>query len=47
MENGYNIAWSDQALHNLDEIILYLEKEWSDKEIRAFISWKRCSTLFP
>lgn len=38
MANGYKIHWSDEANHNLDEIINYLEANWADKEIRSFFT---------
>lgn len=32
------IVWTPQALKGLDEIIQYLEDNWTDKEIEHFIS---------
>jgi plasmid stabilization system protein ParE len=34
----YKIFWSDEALKNLDEILEYLNIEWSEKEVRQFKS---------
>jgi plasmid stabilization system protein ParE len=31
------IVWTPQALEGLDNIIRYLEKNWSEKEIGKFI----------
>ena len=36
MENIYKIVWSDEALSNLKNIILYLEDNWTSKEIKKF-----------
>lgn len=37
MRNTYSLIWSDEALNNLKEIIEYLEKHWTEKEIKKFI----------
>ena len=37
MGNGYNIEWSARAVRDLNQILKYLEENWSDKEIRNFI----------
>jgi plasmid stabilization system protein ParE len=37
MQSGYRILWSNEALINLDGIVKYLEENWSEKEITAFI----------
>ena len=36
MKNIYKINWSDEALHNLRQIIEYLQERWSQKEISKF-----------
>ena len=36
MENGSKISWSSEAIHSLKQIYLYLELEWSDREIKKF-----------
>lgn len=36
MKNTYKIIWTDEAFKNLDNIIAYLEKFWTEKEIRKF-----------
>ncbi|PWD99777.1 type II toxin-antitoxin system RelE/ParE family toxin [Marinilabilia rubra] len=36
MRNTYRIIWSDEALKNLKNIIEYLERYWSEKEIENF-----------
>ena len=34
----YKIFWSDESLENLDNILSYLEEEWTSKEIEKFKS---------
>ncbi|UAM97863.1 type II toxin-antitoxin system RelE/ParE family toxin [Polaribacter litorisediminis] len=36
MKSGYNILWSDNAIFELKETIEYLEKNWTEKELRKF-----------
>ena len=36
MENTYKLIWSDEALTNLKQIILYLEEKWTTTEIKKF-----------
>jgi len=36
MKNGYKIAWTRKALTDLDNIILYLETNWAEKEVSNF-----------
>lgn len=36
MKSGYKIDWADEALHNLDSIIEYLQNRWTDREISKF-----------
>jgi plasmid stabilization system protein ParE len=36
MKNTYKIIWSDEALSNLKQIIVYLEQNWTIKEIKKF-----------
>ncbi len=36
MKNTYRIVWSEEALINLKGIIEYLEKNWSEKELKKF-----------
>jgi plasmid stabilization system protein ParE len=36
MKSGYNLDWTDEALHNLDSIIEYLQNRWTDREISKF-----------
>lgn len=36
MKSGYKLFWSDRALEDLQNIIKYLEEEWSQREIRNF-----------
>jgi len=34
MKNGYKIYWTDNALRELKETFDYLEKNWTDKELK-------------
>jgi plasmid stabilization system protein ParE len=34
MKNTYKIIWSDTALNGLKSIISYLERNWTEKEIK-------------
>ena len=36
MKNIYKIIWSDEALKNLKAISNYLEKNWTEKELKQF-----------
>lgn len=36
MEGICKIVWSKRALSDLDEIICYLQENWTEKEIRKF-----------
>jgi plasmid stabilization system protein ParE len=36
MTSGYKVVWSEEANKNLEQIIDYLEKEWTEKEIGNF-----------
>ena len=36
MKNTYKLIWSDEALTNLKDIVDYLEKRWTKKEIKKF-----------
>jgi len=37
MKNISKVIWSAEALENLEKIITYLEKNWSEKEIKKFV----------
>lgn len=37
MDNGYEIEWSEQAVHDFDEIVQLLSTKWSEKEVRDFV----------
>lgn len=37
MVDNAKIFWSDQALRNLEAIILYLKTSWSEKEVDNFL----------
>ncbi len=34
MKNGYKIEWTDNALHELKVTFEYIEKKWTEKELR-------------
>lgn len=36
MKSGYKLIWSERALSDLKNIIEYLGKNWTQKEIRNF-----------
>ena len=36
MKNIFKIIWSDEARKNLNVIINYLEKNWTEKELKQF-----------
>ena len=36
MKNGLKIRWTDEATKNLESIIIYLESNWTDKELKKF-----------
>ena len=38
MKSGYNVLWTDHAISELEETIHYLEKNWTQKEIRKFFT---------
>lgn len=33
---GYKIFWTEEAIHNLEEIIEYLRFKWTEKEVENF-----------
>ena len=33
MKSGYEILWTDNALKGLSKTILYLEENWTEKEL--------------
>ncbi len=37
MANGYNIYWTDHAKSELKQTLVYLENNWTEKEIKNFI----------
>ena len=37
MKNIYKLVWSDEALNGLKEIIEYLERKFSEKDVRKFV----------
>jgi len=34
MENGYSIKWTDNAMSELQSTFEFLEKNWTDKELK-------------
>jgi len=37
MKSTFNIIWTDEAVTGLKEIIEYIEKRFSEKDVRKFI----------
>ncbi|WP_339890106.1 type II toxin-antitoxin system RelE/ParE family toxin [uncultured Flavobacterium sp.] len=38
MKSGYRILWTDNSLKELEEIITFLEENWTDKELQKLAS---------
>ncbi len=38
---GFEVVWTTRAENGFDRIIVYLKKEWTDKEIRNFFQETR------
>ena len=36
MKNTYSVFWSSEALKNMETIFLYLEENWTQRELRKF-----------
>ena len=36
MKSGYKIVWTDHALSELEQTIDYLEKNWTERELKNF-----------
>ena len=36
MKSGYSIQWTDHALSELENTIEYLEKNWTERELKNF-----------
>ena len=36
MKNTYSVFWSSEALKNMESIFLYLEENWTQRELRKF-----------
>jgi plasmid stabilization system protein ParE len=34
MKNGYKIFWTRHAIHELTETLIYLEENWTEKELK-------------
>jgi len=34
MKNGYKLFWTDLALNELEETIIYLQENWTDRELK-------------
>lgn len=37
MRNGYKLLWSDRATSDLQNIISYLLRKWTEKEVKNFV----------
>ncbi|CAM4159554.1 type II toxin-antitoxin system RelE/ParE family toxin [Flavobacterium antarcticum] len=38
MKNGYEILWTDNALIELQKTIIYLEENWTEKELQNLVT---------
>ncbi len=38
MRNTYKVTWSNEAVNGLKDIIMYLEHDFSERDVRKFIS---------
>lgn len=38
MKSGLKIRWTEEAANNLENIISYLESNWTEKELKTFFS---------
>lgn len=51
MRNKLEIYWSEESVKKTDQIILFLNKNWSEKEIESFLnalySFEDIVTYFP
>jgi plasmid stabilization system protein ParE len=36
MESKYELFWTKEALHNLDDTLLYLQNRWTSREVDLF-----------
>lgn len=36
MANGHNVLWTDHALDELEEALEYLQKNWTERELKKF-----------
>jgi plasmid stabilization system protein ParE len=36
MKNTYSVFWSSEALKNMESIFLYLEENWTQRELKKF-----------
>ncbi len=36
MKSGYKILWTDHALSELENTIVYLEENWTERELKNF-----------
>lgn len=37
MRSGYRLQWSERATLDLQNVITYLQDNWTEKEVRSFI----------
>ena len=38
MKSGFKVIWTQKASTDFQSIVLYLEKEWTTKEVKIFVS---------
>lgn len=36
MKSGYKILWTDHALSELENTVIYLEENWTERELKNF-----------
>lgn len=37
MKSGYDVFWTDHAREELNDVITYIQKRWTEKEVSAFV----------
>lgn len=37
MKSGYKILWTDHALSELENTVIYLEENWTERELKCFL----------
>ena len=51
METDFKVLWSRESKFKFDQIVIYLREQWSEKEVRKFVSqiqnFERIIVRFP